>query len=174
MAGDSSAGFLWCREFSAVRGAGLSGRALLVVRGGRGFFGRALWWFRCGGLRRAPSLFLERLSSLSCRRREFRQLLSPPSFSFSFSSRRKQKRYIPPGMYPFSHLQEEPLANLGASLVRYGQLLATFGTSCCQHLAAVGGRHSLAESVFVDSLPLVRLKSSFHCHISIPFICLQL
>ena len=66
-----------------------------------------------------------------------------------------------------------PLRTLGIferRFVRYGQLLAAFGTACGQHLPTVGGSHSLTETVLVDSLPARGLECSFHCHSSILFI----
>ncbi len=66
-----------------------------------------------------------------------------------------------------------PLRTLGVferRFVRYGQLLAAFGTACGQHLPTVGGSHSLTETVLVDSLPARGLECSFHCHSSILFI----
>mgnify|MGYP006954207709 FL=1 len=62
------------------------------------------------------------------------------------------------------------LSVLERRLVRYGQLLATLGATRCQYLAAVGGSHSLTESVLVDSLTARRLISSFHCHSCIVFL----
>lgn len=62
------------------------------------------------------------------------------------------------------------LSVLEGSLVRYGQLLTTFRTAGGQYLATVCRRHSLTESVFVDSLPARRLERSFHCHSCISFL----
>ncbi len=62
------------------------------------------------------------------------------------------------------------LSVLERRLVRNGQLLATLGATRCQYLAAVGGSHSLTESVLVDSLTARRLISSFHCHSCIVFL----
>ena len=59
------------------------------------------------------------------------------------------------------------LSVLERRLVRNGQLLATLGATRCQYLAAVGGSHSLTESVLVDSLTARRLISSFHCFSSL-------
>lgn len=56
------------------------------------------------------------------------------------------------------------LSVLERRFVRYGQFLATLGTTCGQHLTTVGSRHTLAEPVFVDSLPARRLECPFHCH----------
>ena len=70
-------------------------------------------------------------------------------------------------------LHSVPLRTLGVferRFVRYGQLLAAFGTACGQHLPTVGGSHSLTETVLVDSLPARGLECSFHCHSSILFI----
>lgn len=62
------------------------------------------------------------------------------------------------------------LCVLERSLVRYGQLLATLCATCSQHLAAIGGSHSCAESVLVDSLTARWLECSLHCHNYLVFI----
>lgn len=62
------------------------------------------------------------------------------------------------------------LSVLESSLVRYGQFFATFCATCCQNLAAVGGSHSCAESVLVDSLAARWLECSLHCHNYLVFI----
>ena len=62
---------------------------------------------------------------------------------------------------------------LECCLIRYSQLLATLCATRCQHLAAIGGSHSLTETVLVDSLAARRLISSFHCHSRIVFIVLS-
>ena len=48
-------------------------------------------------------------------------------------------------------------------LVRYGQFLATFGATGSQYTTAIGGSHSLTETVFVSSLSVGGLECSFHC-----------
>ncbi len=62
------------------------------------------------------------------------------------------------------------LSVLERRFVRYGQLLATLGTTCCQHLATVRRSHTSAETVLVDSLPARGLVSSLHCHSYLIFI----
>ena len=64
------------------------------------------------------------------------------------------------------------LSVLESRLIRYGEFLATLCPACSQHLATVGRRHSLTETVFVDSLPARRLVGSFHCHSYLVFIVL--
>ena len=44
-----------------------------------------------------------------------------------------------------------------------GQRLSALCSASCQHLAAVAGRHSLAEAVLNLSLTLFRLVCSYHC-----------
>lgn len=44
------------------------------------------------------------------------------------------------------------------------QFFTPFRTACSEHFSSVGGRHTLAEAVFVDAFPARRLESSFHCH----------
>ena len=41
-----------------------------------------------------------------------------------------------------------------AGIVGNGQFLAAFGAACGEHFAAVGGRHSLTETVLIDLLSL--------------------
>ena len=54
-----------------------------------------------------------------------------------------------------------------ATLVSYGQFLATFSAACSQYAATVSGSHSLQEAVFVTTLALGRLECTFHCLIII-------
>ena len=56
------------------------------------------------------------------------------------------------------------LCVLERRFVRYGQLLATLGTTCSQYLTTLGRSHALTESVFVDPFPTRRLVGSLHCH----------
>ena len=65
---------------------------------------------------------------------------------------------------------DRKLSVLERRFVGNGQFLATFRTTCSQHLATVGGSHSRAESVLVDSLATRRLISSLHCHNYLVFI----
>ena len=51
---------------------------------------------------------------------------------------------------------------LVASLVGYSQFLATFGATGCEYATAVGGCHSLKESVFVAAFALGGLECTFH------------
>ena len=44
---------------------------------------------------------------------------------------------------------------------------AAFGATTCKDLASVSGRHSLTETMLVNSLSVRRLKCSFHCRILI-------
>ena len=46
--------------------------------------------------------------------------------------------------------------------VRDGQFLTTFSTTCSQYAATVSGCHSFTETVFVSSLSVRGLISSFH------------
>ena len=48
-------------------------------------------------------------------------------------------------------------------LVRYGQFLAAFGATGSQYTTAIGGSHSLTETVLVSSLSVGGLECSFHC-----------
>ena len=47
-------------------------------------------------------------------------------------------------------------------LVRNSKFFSSFSTTCFQHFAAVSGRHSFSEPVFVLSFPVRWLKCSFH------------
>lgn len=51
---------------------------------------------------------------------------------------------------------------LSVEFVGNSQFLATLGAACCQYSTAVGGSHSLAETVFVLSLSQRGLECSFH------------
>ena len=51
---------------------------------------------------------------------------------------------------------------LSVMLIRYAQLLASFGTTGSQHATAVLGGHSLTETVLVHSPAIVGLECSFH------------
>lgn len=80
---------------------------------------------------------------------------------------------VPPSLRRRSHCPRPisfGLSVLERRLIRYGQLLAALCTTGSQHLATVGGSHSLTETVLVDSLPARRLERSFHCHSCIVFI----
>ena len=46
---------------------------------------------------------------------------------------------------------------------RNGQLLAAMTAAGSQHATTVGGSHTLAETVLVDTLAAGRLECSFHC-----------
>jgi len=48
------------------------------------------------------------------------------------------------------------------AFVSYGQLLATMSAASCQYTTAISGSHSLKETVFVTTLALRRLESTFH------------
>src|SRR5690554_6331837 len=47
-------------------------------------------------------------------------------------------------------------------LVRYAQALPAFSSTGCQYTSAVSCTHTLSKPVFIFSLPLRRLKCSFH------------
>ena len=51
---------------------------------------------------------------------------------------------------------------LMAAFVRYGEALAAFGTTTGQHVAAVSGFHTVAETVLVAALALRGLVGAFH------------
>jgi hypothetical protein len=46
--------------------------------------------------------------------------------------------------------------------VRNGQFFSAFSSAGSQHSAAIGARHSVAESVLIFSLSFGRLKGTFH------------
>ena len=48
------------------------------------------------------------------------------------------------------------------AFVRYGEALAAFGTATGQYVAAVGGFHTIAETVLVAALALRGLVGTFH------------
>lgn len=62
------------------------------------------------------------------------------------------------------------LAGLAVYLVGDSQLLAAFCATCGQHAPTVSRGHAFAETMFVLSLPVVRLVSPFH--MMSMFICL--
>ena len=43
-----------------------------------------------------------------------------------------------------------------------GEALSTFCSAACKHLATVGSRHSLAETMLFHAMDFLRLISSFH------------
>lgn len=50
-----------------------------------------------------------------------------------------------------------------AEMIGYGERIAAFCTTTGKHLATVGGCHSFAEAVLVNSFTVRGLECSFHC-----------
>jgi hypothetical protein len=77
---------------------------------------------------------------------------------------KKQTTYIEKGnkLFVYSPKTLFGRAALSAIFVGYAQLFTTLGPAGSQHTAAIGGLHSVAEAMFIFSLPVVGLKCSFH------------
>ena len=58
---------------------------------------------------------------------------------------------------------------LPVNFVGYSEFFASFCATRGEHTASIGRGHTLAKTVFVVSLAIVRLERSFHCCISILF-----
>ena len=74
-----------------------------------------------------------------------------------------------PGPLCFIPYINKELLFVTAVLIRYGEFLAAFCSTWCKYSAAIGWGHSLTETVLVLSLPVGRLKCSFHRYVFLLF-----
>ena len=84
----------------------------------------------------------------------------PPVHTRGYSPCPNNKKYRPIQVGIFVY----PVQILESVFRRNGEFLAPVTTTCCEHAAAVGSGHTLAEAVFVTTLANRGLKCTFHIY----------